>query len=346
MQFYIDKFISSLPSAQQAAVRSLIAKKSNAEGGMDRGAIVRELSRLAVSMENREKVYSLIDTLQLSRSGDTSIPFNDSLDVLGEDLSVMFHELDSIGSTFESLDRLTQSTEQVLQQALADLDNTLTAIESIDELPEYRFRIASHNTFNTPESIAMKPTHPLGSEVYRDPITNTEYDARNLLTIDWSVEGATLPIKKTKPRDIRNVYIVEGLSTTESDLTVSPVSSNLEATPTNGIENILKIDNKVWAKFTYLSRTGRDSPPAATAELVADLGGLVTINSLDISPAASSPFIVESISYMGADGNIYVISDTEFQINSTVTIGFALWKEQSLFKMDRHTLSFLRNYID
>jgi len=323
MQFYIDSFVSGLPAAQQTALRSLVTKKSNSQSGLSNVSVISELTRLTSSLTSRGKIYSLIDSIKSRRSGDTSMSFNDLLDALSEDLGIVFSELDSIGSTFEAMDRLTARTQDSIERSLAELDNVLTAIESIDEQPEYRFRIASLNTFNTPGAGAIKLTHPLASFVYKDPRTNRVYDARDQLTINWSAEGATLPIKLSNPRTIRNVYISESLSTTESDLNIEPIRTELNATPTNSIENITKVDNKIWAKFTYLSKERQGIPPKAKAELVLDLGGLVSINSVEISPAASAPLVIESISYMSGDGNLYTILDTEITVNATAAISFA-----------------------
>jgi hypothetical protein len=320
MNSYLDKFLSTIPVSQREALRSISASKSVSGEVTSIEQLLQGLNSLAITSLDSVNPRPLSSNLSLgSKVGSAQL--NTLFTFISHDLNTIFNELESLSSFFEQLDRLSSIDVSLTEKQLRELDSTLSLVEVLEENSTDGYLAAQFNTFDSNKSSALSINDPFAANVYIDPRTNRQL--QDLLLLDIAREGLTLPVEVARPQKVRNVFVSAGANTTESDIRFKVIGDDLRIG--DEAKNLLSKDNSFWAHFCYLGKTQfRSSAPDSTrAEIIIDLGGATTVNHLFISPIASTPLALESISYEGADSSIYLISDVDILLNSDTTITFS-----------------------
>tara|TARA_R110002020_G_scaffold268819_3_gene484120 strand:- start:62864 stop:64780 length:1917 start_codon:yes stop_codon:yes gene_type:complete len=320
MNFYITKLFSAIPAAQKSVMSNMLARASQKGKLRTRGDVADKLDEMGLRLQEGTAPKPLIESY--SGLSHSSIGLDRLMEYCMMDSTIIYEELDNISEIFEAIDRLNTIDFKAIEKGLAELDTRITLSQILDqEIFAQNFKYGILDTFDSSDSFSLSTQHPLASSLYKDPVTNDLMVAKDVMQPVQSVEGLVLPSESTKIFPIGSAYVSQGFNTTESDYNLTPGKEEASSgfIPSSTVDSIRHDDNSIWTHFVYIER-GRiyDSPPEnIKAELILDMGGIVTTNTIKMLNSSPSTVTIDNILYESPDGNIYSLIAGPIVINST-----------------------------
>ena len=313
------KFASTMTASQRGQVAALLQEgTSNGEFSND-DALKTKLEELSILVETSSIPFLTFFQVHSFEIVDSS-RLNQEFRYMRLDMETIYTELSAIKDTLDGHYELFQRKVEDFQNVIATLDNEIDTLELLNESGD--FSIGWLNTFDLIGSDNLSRSASNAERLYTEPRSATYLDPVYDMVVDVSKQGLVLPTLGNSLIPIVSVQVLEGETTTHSDLPILPSNISIENLLVDG-------DTKYWVHPVLLLAEdpfhNPKSPPSngVTAALYVELGGLVGINSLTISPWTDSVIYIDQIQYKAEDGIWYDLLESSFALTDRATIVFS-----------------------
>lgn len=296
---YIDRFSSLIPAIQGNKVIRRI------EEMRERGEIQTEAEYNAAL----QKVLSTLSTTEFKPTFEytpivpdisSSEHFNEMMDMIRDDLEVMFIEINNIFAAIKAHDILFR--DKLLDElhfTLSELEDQVESLSIVGDT-QNSFDEVFLNSFNG-ENFAIDRSGEFGNEILFDNAKEERIKDEELVFIDAEEKVATLPL--SEQQDISFVEAsVKTAETTTTEKDIQLVDSD--------INSIIDIESN--ASWTYNILKEKPLKEGAKLSVELDLGDKREINFLRLHPISDFPMLLEKIQYVNINNNIVDLPDDSF----------------------------------
>lgn len=214
---------------------------------------------------------------------------NGAMDQISLDLQVAFSEINYLFAKIASHESLFGRTVQEIQNLINKLERQLESVEIEASLDTVFNRVAYDSFLNKSKRMSLQ--HPLSSELYFDDREDEKIDQNSFADIDIRTGILALPKFSSDSVDIAEVTIVA------TETTVSDYDIQIPGITTDNL--LSTVESDIWS-YNILTTNRLKNPAVLVLEI--DLGDKKEINQFFMSPNASIPALLDSISYEDQTG--------------------------------------------
>jgi len=316
MNFYINKLLSAIPASQRSAIKALLAYRTGKKPAHTRRELVNMLGQLSINLREGNSPKPLLESLRMTRDTN-SANFNDLIQYTMLDTSIIYDELDNISQIFEGIDRLNAFDFNAIERSLSELDTRITLTQVLDsEIYSQGFTYGILDLFNGSDSASLSLESDVANTLYIDPVTNDMFSPKDIMPVSTSVEGLILPSDSSRTFPIDAAYVSAGFNTTETDYEFTATDNAF--VPSNVVNSLRYDDNSIWSHFVFIERGRTHDSPIDTvkAELILDLGGIATTNTISMSNSSPYSLTIDNILYEAPDSQLYTLVSGPITVNS------------------------------
>jgi hypothetical protein len=296
---YIERFSSLVPAIQgNMVVRRIedLKEKGQIQTEAEYNAALQEI----LSGISTTELKPLFEYTPIQADISSSEHFNLMMDLVRDDLEVLFIELNNIFASIKAHDILFK--DKLLDElhfTLRELENEAAKLSVIADAGN-AFDEVLLNSFNG-DNFSIDRNNVFANDILFDLRKNLRIPNENLGFIDAQEQVISLPLAQEEDIQFTNAA-VKTADTTATQVNIQLVDSD--------INNILDADSaSSWAYNILLKdpiKTG------AKLSLELDLGDKREINFLRIHPISDFPVLLQKIQYVNINNNIVDLPDTTF----------------------------------
>jgi len=296
---YLERFSSLVPAIQSNKVIRRI-EKMRKRGEIQTEAEYNAALQGILSNLSTTEFKSTFEYSPIQPGISSSEHFNEMMDMVRDDLEVLFIEINNIFASVKAHDMLFRDKLlDELRFTLTELENQVNTLSVIGDTGN-SFDEIFLNSFNG-ENFTIDRSGEFGNEILFDNRKNERIKDEETVFIDPEEKVATLPLA-----DQEDILFVESdvktAETTTSEKDIQLVDSDI-----NSI-----IDPDSSASWTYNILKEKTLKNGAKLSIELDLGDKREVNYLRIHPISDFPVLLEKIQYVNANNNIVDLPDDSF----------------------------------
>lgn len=294
---YINKYSSLVPAIQgNKIIQRIENRRKNGEIESDAEyqlELQKELSKLSTL-----EFSPLFKYEPIQPTVSSSQHFNAMMEMIEDDLDVLFAEINNIFTSIKAHDNLFKDKMlDELYYTLVELENQEKILSIVNDVSN-SFDDISMNSFNG-ETHTLNRNNKYANEIFYDTRKDKKIEEEMMAFIDQEEEIISLPLG-----DQTDIYFVNAAIRT-ADTTVSEKNIQLIDSNINSIIEENSSDN--WA-YNILVKDQIEGGAKLSLEL--DFGDKREISFLRIHPISDFPMFLERIRYVNINNEIVDLPDT------------------------------------
>lgn len=308
---YLEKFRSGLRQVQSQQILTLLSKEK------DRGAIttVEEFRSRLEELTSQLQSQTIQPTLELFLAEFTELidseSYNFMLERIEDDLVAAFSEMNDIDEILSAHENIINNVVLVnLELAVNDLEAQIESFDFISKNKE-GFDNAIFNTFRAVQgNSAVQEKQILFFDPKTGVASNNVLFKANIDTIGEKLLLNTSVSEEITAASVRQVYDFEAIG---SELDVQFEDSNID----NVIDNTI---GTFWIQSTMLSEPRGEAGVVTKLEI--DLGGVKSINFIQLEPLALYPVEISGITAIDPNNQPILILTEKLETKSNNKLFF------------------------
>lgn len=301
---YLEKFRSGMRAVQSQQILRLLNQEK------DRGSIttVKEFKDRMLELMIQLQGQTLVPTLQVFLSETSALidseSFNFMMERIQDDLTAAYSEMNDIDEVLAAHENIINNVVLAnLELAVNDLEAQITSYEFLNKNQD-GFDSAIFNTFRTTQSGLTQNSQVIFTDPKTSVISSTSSVQALLDTVGEKIVLNAGVESEVTPASVRQIFDFEAIA---SELNVEFEDSN--------INNMIDRTNGTsWAQSTLLSEPKDEAGVLTKLEI--DLGGVKSINFIQVEPLSLYPVDIVGISIVDPNNQVVAVLSDPVEIKS------------------------------